>query len=137
MTPMERFPIEEKISQLTQQISPLDIYISQIRKFFYENKIPSIIDAGLLVQEALQALEASKKDLYFLQQSISVGQSQLKPGHTDVIRKKLFSVKEKIAQLEQQFDGITHEEFRNSGIYSILSELTGKNQVIFNQPQFN
>ncbi len=112
MTPMERYPIEEKLSKLRQEEEPLENYISQIRKFFVENKIPSIIDAGLLVQEATQAVEIEKQELFSLQQSITLGQSERKPGHTDYLRKKLFSIKENINQLEQQIDGLSHEEIR-------------------------
>lgn len=120
ITPMERFPLEEKISRLSQEISPLETYISQIRKFFYENNVPSMIDAGLLVKEASQALETSKKNLYLLQQSISSGQSELKLGYTDDIKKTLFSVKEKIGHLEQQFNEISHEESRIRDLISSL-----------------
>lgn len=122
MTPMERYPIEEKLSKLRQEEEPLENYISQIRKFFVENDIPSIIDAGLLVQQAMHALEIEKQKLYSLQQSITLGQNEQKPGYTDNLRKRLFSIKESIAQLDQQLDSLSREEIR---IQELINSLQG------------
>lgn len=110
MTSMERFPLEEKISKLRLEVDNLENFITQIRKYFIENQIPSIIQAGLLVDQAANELEIEKNKLISLQRSISSGQSEKRPGHTDIIRKKMFEVKEMISQHRQQLESLQNEE---------------------------
>ncbi len=112
ITPMDRFPLEEKISEVQTNMQNLEADVNSVTRFLLENQIPSVLEAGSLVATSRQTLEEAKGALIETQRSILDNKESDKPGHTDQIRRQLLIVKAKRAQIEQVIFGLEHEASR-------------------------
>lgn len=112
VTPMDRFPLEEELGSVQIDMQKLEADINSVTRFLLDNAVPSVIEAGSLVETARQDLEEAKKALVEIQKAILQQQENDRPGHSDQTRRQLLSVKAQRGKVEQVIFGLDQEECR-------------------------
>jgi hypothetical protein len=112
ITSLDRFPVEERLGKVQVEMQFLENDVRSITQFLVDNNIPSLVEASGLVENARLALAEARSELRDIQRAIIQSQESDKPGQTDDLRRRLLSVKAKVAQIEQSFIGLQQEEQR-------------------------
>lgn len=120
ITPPDRFPLEEKVSELKQQQQSLENYVIQVSRFLVENNTPSLIEASSRVDAARKNLELAQTEQRAMQRLIIQGEVSDSRGYTDILRRRLLSVKREIAGIEQNFYSSQQEQERLNELVSSL-----------------
>lgn len=120
ITPLERFPLEEQIAEITQKLQPLENYLNQVTKFLLENNVPSLIEAKLQVERAQQELESAKEEQRSIQRDIAQQQQNDKQGHIDVLRHELLGIKSSLFEVESTYIGLQQEATRLTELIASL-----------------
>jgi hypothetical protein len=125
ITPIERFPVEERLSKVQLEMQDLENDVQTITKFLVDNQVPSLVEATLLVEKAQHELQEAKTELNNIQRTIIQKQESDRPGQTDELRHRLLAVKAEVAQVEQSFLGLQQEDQR---LLQLLASLRADKQ---------
>ena len=109
---MDRFPLEEELGSVQTEMQNLEVDINSVTRFLLDNDVPSVLEAGSLVETSRQALEEAKKALVEIQKAILQHQENDRPGQSDQIRRELLSVKAQKGKMEQMIFGLDQEQCR-------------------------
>lgn len=120
ITPMDRFPLEEELGTVQTEMQNLEADINSVTRFLLDNDVPSVLEAGSLVETSKQDLEEAKNALVEIQRAILQQQENDSPGHSDQVRRELLSVKAQKGKIEQVVFGLDQEECRIQEIIASL-----------------
>ncbi|MDD5367861.1 MAG: hypothetical protein PHQ40_02150 [Anaerolineaceae bacterium] len=120
ITPLDRFPLEERIGEITRREQLLENFVTNVTKFLDENGVPSLIDANAHVEEARTNLATARAEQRAIQQLMVQGQNSDRRGQTDALRQKLLSIKQEISEIEQSYLGNQQEANRLKELNSSL-----------------
>jgi DNA repair exonuclease SbcCD ATPase subunit len=120
ITPLDRFPLEEEVGELKQELQSLENYVSQVTRFLIENNTPTPIEATAHVKTAKDNLELAREEQRTLQRLIIQRETSDKRGQTDSLRRNLLEIKREITELEQGFFSFQQEEERLKELLSSL-----------------
>jgi hypothetical protein len=125
ITPLDRFPLEEQVGKLKQELQTRENYAEQVTRFLLENNIPSPIEAIARVNTARGNLELAREEQRTLQKSIIQRQTSDRRGQTDTLREQLLGIKREITDIEQGLFGTQTQEDR---LKELISSLRGDRQ---------
>jgi len=123
ITPVERFVVEDKLSEVQLEVQNLEGYFDSVRAFLIENAVPSLIEAKAGVRTAKEALQAAREAQRSIQHEIrqaSSSQSSVESGRIDNLRHQLLSIQGEVAQDERSFIGLRQEEERLNEVLASL-----------------
>ncbi len=123
ITPIERFVVEDKLSEVQLEVQNTEGYFDSVRAFLIENAVPSLIEAKAGVRTAEEALQTAREGQRSIQHEIrqaSSGQSSVESGRIDNLRHQLLSIQGEVAQDERSFIGLRQEEERLNEVLASL-----------------
>jgi len=112
ITPLDRFPLEDEVSKVKQDLQNLENYVSQVTRFLVENNTPTPVEAIANVKSAQENLDSARAEQRALQKAIIQSETSEKQGQTDSLRQHLLDIKNKIDEFEKRFLGLQQEEKR-------------------------
>lgn len=123
ITPVERFVVEDKLSEVQLEVQDLESYFNSVQAFLIENEVPSLIEAKAGVRAAEEALQAARETQRSIQHEIrraSSSQSSGGSGRLDNLRHQLLSIQDEMARIERSFIGLRQEEERLNEVLASL-----------------
>lgn len=146
ITPVERFTVEDKLSEVQLEIQRLENYFDSVQTFLLENDVPSMIEAQARVRAAEEKLERITAEQRSIQREVREATSTQSPGQsgwTDELRQRLFAVKEEAAHIERNVYSLQQEEKRLNEVLASLkvdrkkAKRVRASSTILNSIEFN
>jgi len=123
ITPIDRFTVEDKLSEVQLKAQELEGYFSSVQAFLIQNEVPSLIEAEARVRRAEVALQVAREAQRNVQCEIrdaTSSQSPEQPGRLDNLRRVLLSIQNEAARIERSLVGLRQEDERLSEVLASL-----------------
>ncbi len=123
ITPVERFTVEDRLSEVQLEAQRLEGYFNSVQTFLIENGVPSLIEAEARASAAEKTHQAAREAQRRVQHEIRQASSDQVPGQSgriENLRRQLLSIQDQAAQIEHSLIGLQQEEERLAEVLASL-----------------